>query len=321
LTTTGAASIGTGGTSTPMNVFGTISSTGLIGEGNVPIGLKSPVGAYSGYTSAWVSGTTSSSSETFPVYLAAVSFTSSNGYTMGASHNKVALYSGALINNTNSGNTWSLNTVLALSSAPTYSGFAGQGYELDIQNNTTVDYTTIAAPTLWGMNISAGGTGKSAVALYINGAGTSPNIFAHFNYGIFLKPASVIAQAISDFADATYSYVVASTATRYMGIDTTLATGFTLGALRVGSGQAILSVNNAVTSNITLLSTNSSDQIIFGDGATNIQLGADIVTPTDNTLKIGSLGTYFNEMFAYNFTKPSDPALKKMCVLCRKCCL
>jgi hypothetical protein len=191
-----------------------------------------------------------------------------------------------------SGPAWSMNTLLYLDSSLTPITIGGSntswvatGFECDVNNQSSFDFdrNTIYGVTslgaAYGINISAGGVGRSSAALNIHG---TPSAGVWFN-GIEIQPGSVYYSSVVDGGDAYYCYAMEGS--NYWGLDTTVAS-FVYGPIRLADGQQFRSVNGS--DNVALFQYSGS----IGPGGTVTATGGLLLAPPSNgyTTAVGNGG-------------------------------
>lgn len=260
-----------------LNSFG--NGLEVLGLQNI---LVNPVGnsAINVYTSNSVNGTTQSNTNT--EFLSYIGFISNKGDGVGSpGGNKVTLYTG-IEGQAGSGWIWSQNPLTYL--AP---GFNNGAYvsEMDLQNHARHYDTGLSAPAAWVANLSYGSTGFGYRGNgYLLLSGTSGTAYTH--YGIVITNDAIkpdTGYTFWDNANAFTSYRISGTHT--YGIDTFPAN--LTKSFRIGPNQGIYARNSTDTNDIELIGVDGTDNVIVGDGFTQLYFKTTPKPFSNNTYAFG----------------------------------
>ena len=193
--------------------------------------------------------------------------------------NKVGLYVSATAE-ANSGNIWAFNPLLYLKAGSVSSGGA-QIAEFDLAQITgvhygdTTGYAGFVQPAVLGIQITGVGS-RATAALAILGT-------TFWNRGIVAGASSIVQSFLEDYSSATQSYYLAGSHT--YGINTIDGT-FSGATIRLGAQQKISWRNQANSSDLNMLQSTSTDDLIIGTGATSLFFNAS----SASRMKITSAG-------------------------------
>lgn len=187
----------------------------------------------------------------------------------GNNKDNVTLYAG-IVADANSGDVWSLNTVVTVSSGANTETTA-YGYECDV-NNMNGDRYTFDYP-VYGIGITGASVYKSTTALLVGGVN-------YLNEPIWYRGITFVANSISmntieDQTNSNTSYLI--NGSHKYGID--MGTGvFANGAIRLPVGGAML--------------LNPNVNILYGDSANNIiigRYGSLVISGLDGSVLVNTL--------------------------------
>lgn len=186
----------------------------------------------------------------------------------------------------NSGNVWAFNPLLYLEPGSVAAGSA-QIAEFDLAQYTNVNYGDTAGyagalqPAVIGMQITGGGD-RATAAIGILGAGRTTNS-PLWNRGIVAYAYTIAQSFLEDYSNATQSYYLAGSHT--YGINT-IDGAFSGATIRLGAQQKISWRNQANSSDLNMLQSTSTDDLIVGTGATSLFFNAS----SASRMKITSVG-------------------------------
>lgn len=257
------------------------------------------------------------------------------GLTSAVEGFKVALYAG-MVAKQGSKNVWSENTVLLIDGAMTNAGTAwvGYGYELDVQNNSTLSFgnsTTLTVPAAYGLAIASQGNNtidtRISGALLVTGAQcvggtgslcTGGTFKPTLNYGAIYSTLSVRQATHFDLSSSWNSYLVGGQHTAGLAFQDTLqgsnvygidlnGVAFSGGAIRLGNitsyaGQMIVSRHSSGTYDVEVLAYNGGNNLVIGAspvaGCNSVQVWNDFLPVINDAYKIGGDGQFFTEVWA-----------------------
>jgi len=291
-----AAPYAIGETTANTGAFTSLSATSTVVTGNPTLSTAYPAqgGGASILSLAEVLATTAQGAETTAGSVAhaefgmAVRMTSNTGKGSAAnlSSNKVGLYVEIDVGS-NSGNAWAFNPVLNLQSGAAVWGQT-QIAEFDLANGTGTAFGNgvhsagIYQPAVFGMQITGVGS---------NVTGAIGLLGSIWNRGIIAYPGSVKQSLVEDYSSATTSYYDAGTHT--YGIDTKDAT-YSAATVRLGAQQIIAWRNQAGTSDLNMLQSTGTDDLLIGTGAHSVifnltgNVGIGTTTPSATLDVLGS---------------------------------
>lgn len=236
-------------------------------------------------------------------FLLSAGLTSAVGANPGIGNisDKVAGYFG-MVGLSGTGNIWALNSVTTASAnSLSVTPYTMQGYELDMNNNSGVDYADIVTgPTTaaWGLTVTDGGTNLMTGAILISAV--TPQ---HWHRGIVNANDACKESFIVDLGNATTSIEIFGT--HVTGID--MGQASCTQSLLIANGAPISARNSANTGNIPLI-TGSGTNVILGDaGWTGIFAGSGFSPVVDMAYAIGEPTNQWETVYCVTLVESSDP--------------
>jgi hypothetical protein len=217
------------------------------------------------------------------------------GSGTGGAGEKALLYLGATMQ-PGSYKAWTLNPLLhiAAGAAVEYANVA----EFDIDNYSGGNFGAgigaagLSAPSVWGLTLNGANPGSNtitgAIGLISSAAGPI------YERGFVAGPNAVKQAAFDDYSSATYSH--RDLGSHSVGVE--LRGTYSVAAMRIPSGKPIVARNVGDTANISLMTTDGTNQIVIGDptNAINVVLANHVLPEADATRQIGSATKKYAEV-------------------------
>lgn len=225
------------------------------------------------------------------------------GASVALSGNKVAGYF-ATQTNAGGGNGWAMNGLLYIPSGGATIG-GQQICEWDVANNSgthfgdTLGFTGIEQPAVFGHQTTGISTNRVTAAFVILGTIAGAGMW---NNGLVSGPLTIRQNFLADYSSSVRSYLVSGVHT--YGIDFAGQTGeganpalsatFTGAAMRLGTQHKISARNAADSADITIIETNSSNQLVLASGAAGFRVSNVALFLTN----FSASATYANDVAA-----------------------